>query len=249
MRYTFLSLVFLLAVSFVSAQEKPPNVFSVEADFFTGSILEHNPDISHLISEHPSGVILSYNRKTFGFREAERRYNYPDWGFTFAYQDFKSEPLGKNLSLYGHFNWYFLNRHLVARFGQGIAYNTNPYDPETNFLNNAFGSSLLSTTFLKANYVDENVYDGFGFHAGFTIIHYSNANLKAPNSSTNTWAFNAGVSYLVDHENVPSYDTTDDGPGSSHAEKIKYNLVLRGGVNESDVVGSGQFPFLSLIHI
>ena len=26
-------------------------------------------------------------------------------------------------------------------------------------------------------------------------------------------------------------------------QPIKYNVVFRGGVNESDVVGSGQFPF------
>ncbi|MBX2829373.1 MAG: acyloxyacyl hydrolase [Flavobacteriaceae bacterium] len=243
MRKTFFVIAFLLLGVMVHAQNKPQRPFAIEADVFYGSILEHNPDIAHLITEHPQGLVVSYNRKTYGFREVERRYNYPDWGFTFAYQDFNNPVLGENYSLYAHMNWYFLNRNLVFRMGQGIAYATNPYDPETNFLNNAFGSDLLSTTFLKLNYVKENIWQGLGVHAGFSLIHYSNANFRAPNNSTNTWAFNAGVSYLLDHENFPDYIEIDDGPSSSHAERIKYNLVFRYGWNESDVVGQGQFPF------
>ncbi len=244
MRNTIYLFAFLFWGGFAFCQEETSKqLFSLEADAYYGSIMEHNPDIAHLITQHPRGLYLSYNRKTYGFREAERRYNYPDWGFTFAYQDFQNEVLGENYGLYAHINWYFLNRNVVFRIGQGVAYNTNPYDPETNFENNAFGSNFLSTTFLKLNYVKENIWDGFGLHAGVTLIHYSNANFEAPNNSTNTWAFNVGASYLFDHENEPEYVDIDDGPSSSHAEKIKYNLAFRFGYNESDVVDSGQFPF------
>ncbi len=42
----------------------------------------------------------------------------------------------------------------------------------------------------------------------------------------------------------PEYITTiADGGKEKFTQPIKYNLVFRGGVNESDVVGSGQFPF------
>jgi hypothetical protein len=224
-----------------SESEKKP--ISVEADYFYGTILEHNPDISHLITEHPHGLILSLNRKTYGFSEWERRYNYPDWGFTFTYQDLKNQYLGENYALYGHFNWYFLNRNLVIRLGQGIAYATNPYDKEDNYFNNAYGTSILSSTFLKANFVKENIWQGLGVHAGFSIIHYSNANLRAPNNSTNTWAFNAGVSYLFDHETFPEYIELEDVPSSSHAQPLKLNVAFRFGYNEADVNGLGQFPF------
>jgi len=239
----FSVLVVFLFTCIVFSQEKEQKPFSLEADYFYGSILEHNPDISHLITGHPRGFVLTYNRKTYGFNEWERRYHYPDWGFTLAYQNLKNQYLGENVGLYGHYNWYFLNRNLVIRLGQGVAYASDPYDPETNFINNAYGTKFLSTTFLKANYVKENFYKGFGFHAGFGIIHYSNANLRAPNNSTNTWAFNVGLSYLFDHENFPDYIVKDDPPSSSHAEKLKYNFAFRFGWNESDVVGQGQYPF------
>ncbi|WP_203294175.1 acyloxyacyl hydrolase [Luteirhabdus pelagi] len=238
----FLIIPLLLATSLL-AQEEELKPISLEADFFYGSILEHNPDISHLITNHPRGFTLTYNRKTYGFSEWERRYQYPDWGFMFSYQDMINPYLGRLYGLYGHFNWYFLNRNLVVRLGQGVAYAENPYDFQENYQNNAYGTHFLSTTYLKANYVRENVYKGLGFHAGFSIIHYSNANLRAPNNSTNTWAFNVGLSYLIDHEEFPDYIVKDDPPSSSHAEPLKYNFVFRFGWNESDVVRQGQFPF------
>jgi len=240
--YTVVFLVFSCLFGYAQEDEKL-KPFSVEADYFYGSILEHNPDISHLITGHPDGFILSYNRKTYGLNPVEARYNYPDWGFTFAYQDMANQYLGENYGLYGHFNFYFLNRNIVMRIGQGIAYASNPYDEETNFINNAYGTRFLSSTFLKANYVREKIWNGIGVHAGFTIIHYSNANFRAPNNSTNTWAFNAGLSYQFNEENFPAFIPLEDKPSAAYAEKIKYNVALYFGWNESDVVRQGMFPF------
>ena len=236
-----LSIILVLLPALVLGQNDQQKPFSIDADYYQGSILEHNPDINHLIIDHPTGFMVAYNRKTYGFNAWERRYNYPDWGFTFAYQDLKNPILGKSYGLYGHFNFYFLDRNFMIRIGQGVAYSTNPYDPEDNFLNNAYGTNLMSSTMLKANYVKENVFRGFGFHAGVTIIHYSNANLKAPNNSTNSFLINAGVSYLFDHENFPEYVPFEGK--QKYTEPIHFNLVLRGGINESDIVRQGQFPF------
>lgn len=183
----FISLICLLFLSqavFCQKRELKPVAF--ELDYFYGSILEHNSDIAHLITGHPSGFNLAFNHKTYGHNEWESRYNYPDWGFTFNYQDLGNEYLGKNYGLYGHFNWYFWNRVLRLGIGQGVALAGNPYDPDNNYQNTAYGSRLLSTTFLKFNIIKENVYRGIGFRLGTGIIHYSNANFKAPNSSTNT---------------------------------------------------------------
>lgn len=238
-----LSIFFLLFTSLIFSQEEELKPISIEADYFYGSILEHNPDISHLITDHPTGFVLSLNRKTYGFNEWEQRYNYPDWGVSLAYQNMHNEYLGEIVGLYGHLSWYFLNRHIVVRVAQGVSYATNPFDSETNYYNNAYGSHLLSTTYLKANYVRENVWKGFGFHLGAGIIHYSNGNLKAPNTSTNSWVFNAGLSYQLDNENFPEYIPLTDIKSSSYAEPIKYNLVFRMGANESDVLGQGQYPF------
>lgn len=239
MRLRHSIVLFLISACLYAQEDK--NLFEFDANYFYGTILEHNPDISHLITDHPSGVILSFNKKTYGFKDWESRYNYPDWGFSYVYQHMKNEYLGENHGAYAHFNFYFLNRNLMFRIGQGLAYTTNPYDKHNNYNNSAFGSDLLSSTYLLFNYKKENLFKGFGLQAGVSIIHYSNANVKAPNNSTNTFAFNIGANYLFDHENEPDYiPSTED---KKFTEKIKYNFVFRSGVNESDVNDSGQFPF------
>ena len=73
------------------------------------------------------------------------------------------------------------------------------------------------------------------------LIHYSNANFRAPNTSTNTFAFTIGANYSFNSEKTPEYIPSSEV--KSYKEKIKYNLVFRTGRNESDVIGVGQFPF------
>lgn len=236
-----LTYIFLTTTLACFAQEES-TPFTLDVNYFYGTILEHNPDIAHLITDHPTGFILSYNKKTYGLKAWESRYNYPDWGFSFISQDLKNEYLGNNYGVYAHYNFYFLKRNIQFRIGQGIAYTTNPYDKNTNFRNNAFGSSLLSSTYVMLNYKKENIFKGFGLQAGISLIHYSNANVKAPNTSVNSFTFNIGTNYLLDYENEPDYiPSTED---KKFTEKIRYNIALRGGVNESDINGMGQFPFV-----
>lgn len=234
----FLLIVFFSGFCFGQNEEKRTN-YSFDANAFYGSILLHNPDISHLITEHPRGLVLGYNRKTYGSEDWEEWYNYPDLGASFIYQKSNNPTLGDNIGLYAHFNFYFLNRNMQLRIAQGFSYATNPYDRIENFRNNAYGSSLLSSTLLMLNYHKENIFEGLGFKAGISVIHYSNANVKAPNTSTNTLAFNAGLTYTL-KQDEPDYIKREKG---KITEPFKYNLVFRSGINASDIIGSGQFPF------
>jgi hypothetical protein len=94
------------------------------------------------------------------------------------------------------------------------------------------------------NYQKENIFRRFGVKAGISIVHYSNANVKAPNTSTNTFAFNAGLVY--DLLNTGSIPFVKQEVKENVKEPIKANLVLRTGINESDVINSGQYPFYIL---
>ncbi|TVZ15317.1 acyloxyacyl hydrolase [Maribacter sp. MAR_2009_72] len=243
MNFKFLSIV-MLSVSFCFAQEGAENKkYTLDANQFYGSIILHNPDISHLITSHPAGVILSYNRKTYGAEEWEELYNYPDLGYSFIYQNSNNQTLGDAFGLYAHYNFYFFRRNVQLRIGQGIAYATNPYDKQTNFRNNAYGSDFLSSTYLMFNFHKENIVAGLGFKAGISLIHYSNANFRAPNTSTNTLAFNAGFVYDLDGGKELEYVYREK---EKMTEPLRFNLALRSGINESDVIDSGQYGFVVL---
>ncbi len=233
-------LLLFLSFALCTAQDDDNSInYTFDASGYYGSIILHNPDITHLIQEHPQGFILGYNRKTYGKEEWQQWYNYPDLGASFIFHKSNNPTLGDNLGLYAHFNFYFLKRNVQLRIGQGLSYATNPYDKVENFRNNAYGSRLLSSTFLMLNYHKENIFKGLGFKAGLSVIHYSNANVKAPNTSTNTLAFNAGLTYTLLEDEPEFIKRTKE----KITEPIRYNVAFRTGINESDVIGSGQFPF------
>ena len=241
MKY-LLRLLLFASPFFIFAQEgNRTKKYVLDVNQFNGTILLHSPDIAHLITEHPNGYILSLNQKRFGDEEWEAEFGYPDTGYTFIYQNTQNPTLGDSFGVYAHYNFYFFKRNVQLRIGQGIAYNTNPYDRDTNFRNNAYGSHILSSTMAMLNFQKENIVAGFGVKAGLSLIHYSNANVKAPNTSTNTAALNFGLTYDLD--GGLSYDFIPKTPREKVIEPIRYNLIFRSGVNESDEIGSGQFGF------
>ncbi len=214
-----------------------------DLNYFGGNIALHNNDILHLITGHPEGFIFSWNKKTFGNEDWEQRFNYPDYGASFIYQNLKNDVLGNNIGLYAHYNFYFLKRNVMLRIAQGIAHTSNPYDKVENHKNVAFGSRLLSSTYLMLNYKKDRLFDKVGLQAGLSFIHYSNANVKAPNTSVNTVALNVGLNYNLD-ETASEYieNTTKE----KFTEPIRVNLAFRTGINESDIINSGQYAFYIL---
>lgn len=235
-------LFFVLSVIglFTFSQEKEPTNSYFDLNYFGGNIALHNKDILHLIKGHPEGFVFSWNKKTFGNKAWQQRFNYPDYGTSFMYQDLKNKELGDSYGLYAHLNLYFFKRNIMLRIAHGLAYNTNPYDKINNPKNIAFGSDILSSTYLMLYYKKDRIFNRLGLQSGLSLIHYSNANVKAPNTSVNTIAFNVGLTYNLDAEDRAFIkDFNDD----KFTEKIKYNIAFRSGINQSDVIGSDQFPF------
>lgn len=230
----------LCAGSFSSAQEKKPIPFSVDINYFYGNVLEHSPDIAHLITEHPRGVLFSYNYKTLGKEIWQGYYNYPEVGLSLLYQDMKNPHLGENYGLFAHLGFYFLKRKLMLRVGTGISYNTNPYDRDENFRNNAYGTHLMNNTFLMLNY-KQKLFDKLSIQTGILLIHYSNGNFKAPNTSTNTFGLNLGMEYSF-HEPT-EYIPLKKPEEEKYPHPFHFNFMFRSGFHSSDVIGSGEYPF------
>lgn len=236
----YLTCILFVFITFSFSQEKQ-NTSYIDVNYFKGNIALHNNDILRLITGRPEGFILSWNKKTFGHKSWEQDYNYPDYGASFTYQDFDNPILGINYGIHIHYNFYFLKRNLVFRVGQGIAYATNPFDKIDNPRNIAFGSDILSSTYVLLNYKKERIFDRLGLQAGFALTHNSNASVKSPNTSINSIALNIGVTYDINEKDLDYIK--DDKPKEKHTQPLKYNIAFRSGINQSDIVGTNQFPF------
>ncbi len=238
-----MSKLYFLLVLFsivVFAQDKK-ETNAVDVILIKGNVLPHTDDLQHLVTGHPDGIMINFLRQTHGNKEWQKAYNYPDYGGYFLYQDFKNDILGKNFALGMHYNFYFFNKNLVFKLAQGVAVTTNPQDKETNSKNNAFGSKILANTNFGLSFKKEYIIDNFGIQAGLMFTHFSNGRVKAPNSGLNTYGLSVGVNYNFSEKIKREKDSIP--ANLSFKEPVKYNIILRTGVNESPIIGSGQHPF------
>jgi len=239
-------ILFLFGFLFTGAQENQNNT-TIEFNYFYGNIIEHSPELKPIIQGHPSGIIISWNKKELDNSQFNQTYNFPDFGFSASYHDFDNATLGKVYSAYAHYNFYLNKRnsknHLKLTSAFGLGYATNPFDKATNSKNWAIGSKFLASAYLKFNYQREYIFDKFGVNAGFILIHHSNASFNAPNLGINTLALTAGVHYNLNESKLAFERTIKT---SIEKNPIKYNAVLRLGMNESKINGSGLFPFYTV---
>ena len=64
-------ILFLFVPLYLFSQEETSSGFFMGANYFYGTIVRHNKDIAHLVTDHPQGFILGNNKKTFGSRIVE----------------------------------------------------------------------------------------------------------------------------------------------------------------------------------
>lgn len=222
----------LLSCAFTNAQSY------TDINYFKGSILDHSPAISPLITGKPEGFVASWSKKTFGTKAWHEVYNYPDFGISVSYQDLKNPILGENFGVYGHYSFYFLKRMLMLRIAQGIAYTTNPY--AKNQLNNAFGTALLSSEYFMLQFKKERLLGNFGLQAGAMLLHYSNGNAKPPNKGLNTTAFTFGINYNFSATEPEFIANTSP---FKYNKTWQYHAVFRTGVSSLDILDVGTYSF------
>ncbi|RAR74154.1 acyloxyacyl hydrolase [Flavobacterium aciduliphilum] len=212
---------------------------AIEVSLFRGNVLPHTTDLYHL-QGHPDGMMVNFLKQTHGKEAWHSVYNFPDYGVYFQYQNYNNEFLGKVYALGALYNFYFLNRHLELKIAQGIGYATNPYDKVENSKNKAFGSTLMANTNIGLFFKKDNIYNHFGVYAGFLFTHFSNGRTKSPNSGINTFLLNLGLQYNFSEA---TKNVRDLVANQKIVEPIRYNFVFRSGYNESQIIGSGQYPF------
>lgn len=243
MRFVAIIILTFQACALVGQSSTSPNK-SLGIELFRGFIYEHKPQISHLITDHPTGFRLVYNRKTHGDEPWESRYNFPDRGLTFIYMDYREPQLGKTFALVPHFTFYLRRKRearsqLQFKAGFGVGYTTEKFDPVTNNQNNVLSTDLSGAVLFQFGH-DYRLTDRLSFNSSLSITHFSNGAMKKPNSGINIMAANFGLHYTLDYSER-AYNYIEKTPLTS--KPIGYSVILIGGAHEALKIGAGAKPF------
>lgn len=243
MKYKFLVL-FILSVYHLHSQDA--SSYYLQGDYLYGTLLDHNRRISAISTSHPNGFILSCYKPTNGSENWHKSYNYPDVGYSLIYTDFRNGNIGENIGIAAFRNFYFGSRDSDNQFnfrvGFGFAYNSNPFDLETNLKNTALGSHINMVSYLMLNYKRINLIENLGFQSGLSILHFSNGAINTPNAGANVLSFNIGLNYQFKYSEKLAIPKTIE-PEQLESENIKFNIIALGGINSSFKYGDGIYPF------
>ena len=238
----------LILITFQAFSQNKSTYFNaVEATFFYGKPIEHDKSLRTAIQGNAVGFLLSYNTVSKKINEFDNLYNNPVRGYSLLYENFNSTILGEVYAGFRHFTYNLTPKKklpLLFTSGFGLAYATTPFNSITNNQNFAFGSHILVSAFINFKYQFEIIQDKLQIATGINLTHFSNMSFKDPNLGINTVAFNVGVNYNLSPIKVTS--APNEKSLFKKPEKWHYNLILRGGYNESLIVGSGMFPFYTV---
>jgi len=223
--------------------------YSYGAEIFSGFIIKHHDVIGHLVQGHPSGVRLNFNKHSYGAKAWEQYYGYPTLIASLSYFDLKNDAqLGKIIAAnigYGfHLNNYIDNKNdFQAYMGIGIAYLTNPYDPEFNNKNTLISSNFPMNVDLRVGYYRQ-ISERINIGLALEFSHFSNGSSSVPNFGMNIITLNVGAKYQFKAEDIAF--KTDKKEARNFNRKSYFNFDFRMGKVELFPVGSGSEPYYAI---
>lgn len=216
-----------------------------------GELIVHKDAMSHLANYPISGFRLSFEKTSLHKTNWMSRYNYPNYGVVYSYQDMGSPALGTVHSLSGFYKFFFLKRRLYLTSGVGLGYTTNPFDAETNPKNIAYGSAIMANVLFELMYQSQVFWDQrFCFEAGLFFQHLSNARVKSPNSGSNHYGLQVGLTYRLIDSSQPKLTskltaTKNDFTAYQSSKPFSFSAILATGFNDLEILNTNAFPLVT----
>lgn len=185
--------------------------FGLEGQY--GFIIPHAGDLQNISTSNPYGVQLSYSRLNTSKQNWEVCNCFYYLGLQISVHDFgNADVLGQANSITGFFEpilWSRNSWQFTLKSGIGFTYLTNVYHEETNPENLFFSSPLSFLVFAqpKMNY---RLTEKLDLNLSVIYNHISNGGQRQPNRGINYPMLGVGLSYLVDREKLPRYESDQE---------------------------------------
>jgi len=172
-------------------------------------------------------------------------YGYPLQGFSATYLDLRHPELGKIYALFYFYRFSapspLAQLHWIFSVGEGMAWNTNPYDPVANPKNVIFGSHLLHAFRFSAGVSISAGNSPVHGEAGTVLFHFSNGAFRTPNAGLNLPGIYVRINFFSEKEK-PDSRPISPPPYTP----FRYGLFLRISGAEADIPRSGLQPALTV---
>ena len=200
----WVSSVYLFNAHNITAQNTSLWQFKAEQGF----LIQHSQDIAPIGSAQPLGLGLDWSVLLDPAKHYANCLCLPRLGLSVNYH-YLDKPgiLGMALPVYGFFEPHYKLGSRTAFFlrgGMGLAYQSSPYDVESNPLNLSY--SLYINTFIQLGLGFEyRLSDKWRANLAFMYNHTSNGGLQEPNKGLNYPTWQIGGSYSP--KGIPNIET------------------------------------------
>ena len=225
-------------VDSIKTSAAAPRAPLIVGAYWQGSIiLAHTEAIQHLVTSHPTGFEVNFQRQTTGAEPWHGWYKFPKVGLALTYYNFHNPVLGHAVAASPYLSKTFARGpkyDFSFRLGAGLAYLTNPFNQDTNHKNSIVSSALNATLQMRFEY-DYALTPHLGLLAGLALNHYSNGATTKPNLGINLPSVVLGLNY---HEQRPFAQTNANAPAPAEVGRTFYNVSTSVGFkqrNKSDL--------------
>jgi len=174
--------------------ESKPTFIGINFEY--GSLLKHAPTLRQIPDAYPSGISVDWSKLLLTQKAWDFCSCFPKVGVNLTYWSFDNpDVLGNGVIAMGYVEPYFRTQkraNIFFRMGLGGAYLTQPFDAETNPLNESY-STDLSFALMVGLGMNYRLTDKLNLRLAANYNHTSNGGVNTPNKGLNFPSVSLGV--------------------------------------------------------
>lgn len=221
------------------------NNYSIHAEAMNGNTMTHTKHLQNMVKGPAKGIGLSAEWQTCGDKQWHHDYHFPKYGINVSYINLSNpDTLGNAITVSPYIKIHMLRTkafNAYLKLNGGAAYITKKYTHYEGLpfdrSNTAFGSHINAYLGLTAD-AEFRVNDNWHILAGYGLRHFSNGNVKSPNSGVNILMGSLGISYASEGK-FSSFAK----PPATEGSKSSYTLdiSLSGGIRQRYFMDTRRF--------
>ena len=220
--------------------ESRPTFVGLNLDY--GFLIKHTASLRELEDSYPSGINVEWSKLLLTQKAWDFCNCFPKVGVNLGYWNWDNpDVLGNGVLAMGFIEPYFRTQkrtNLFFRMGLGGAYLTEPFDAESNPLNEAY-STYLSFALLVGIGVNYRLTDKLNLKLAANYNHTSNGGVRTPNRGLNFPTLSLGVNTSLTEVDYP--DLARIGKRQSPEEKKRISISHFSGWSNAAVGDKDKF--------